>query len=429
MTRAHACLATVLVTVVSCSDDTSASSDTGASSTTTQASSTGRGPSSSSTDSAGSEATLSPTETGASTSTGGAETTSTSTGVTTGDSGSSDSSSGGELAWIPPDCELVTGTGAVTFTFDEGATTTPMDQQIQPVTYTFGLVALGQPGAMLAASGGEILASSDAGCSWASVGEIAGGTPVLRAAGDARAYGFVDNASGLLRVDDEVVTPLVSPAQNIVGLGVDPTDPDHVRIGDSQGQLWDSTDAGANWTAQGIAVGADLLVYRAVFDPTDLEHALFGVAVQGAWVTTDGGTQWAQSSGFGPGNANVFNLSVSSVQPSLVWAQGYDLSNLDDASARHVFRSEDGGLSFASVVDADEAILYNGNHLFPHPEDPDILYFVFGGNFQNYGTDVFRYDHGAQEVTLTHNPWHDVAALTFLPGDPSVMYFGLSIEP
>ena len=431
MTRLAPRLVLFFMVTPACGDDTSSASGTegGASSGAAEGSSTGEPQTSSST---GLETTSGGTSTGEGSSSGGADTSNSTGAESSGSSGddASSSSSGGQAVWTAPDCATVTGTGAVTFTSDEGATLAPMDQQLQPVTYTFGLVALGQPGRLVAASGDEILMSDDAGCTWAVIGQVEGGTPVLRGAGDTRAYGFVDNYPVLLRVDDDMVTPLTSPtAEGIVGLGVDPVDPDHLRLGDSAGQLWDSVDAGEHWIAQGVAAVAAPIVYRAFFDPADIDHVIFGVAVQGAWVTTNAGAAWTQSTGFGAGNANVFNLSISGADPYLVWAEGYDLANLEDASARHVFRSEDGGLTFTAVVDADEAILYNGNHLFPHPTDPDVLYFVFGSNYEGYGTDIFRYDHGTETVTLTHNAWDDVAAIAFLPNDPSVMYFGLSVEP
>lgn len=364
----------------------------------------------------------------------------TTTADTSGGSESSGSTTGGDPVWTAPTCELVLGTGAVTFTFDEGATLTPMDQQIEPVTYTFGVAALGQPGAMLAGSGGRILASSDAGCSWEDIGAANGedtAAVILRAAGERRAYGFGDNRRLLVRVDGDdagwTITTLDSPTDGengIVGLAVDPGDPDHVRLGDALGQLWDSTDAGVTWGALGLpSLEPGGLAYRAVFDPQDLDHALFGLMVEGVRVTTDAGGEWADSTGFGAGNANGFNLAVSPAQAGLVWAEAYDLAEPDEAAARHIYRSEDGGASFTPVVDSDEATLYNGNPLFPHPTDPDVLYFVFGSNYAGYGTDVHRYDHSTGEITITHNMWHDVAAIEFVPGDPGVMYFGLSIEP
>lgn len=358
--------------------------------------------------------------------------TSTETGTDSGET--TEGTTGAPVTWEPPNCRSVTGTGAVTFSSDQGATLAPMDQMITPVTYTFGLVALGKPGAMLAGSGEEILASADAGCSWHSIGPAGGGnTPAVRlvAAGDTRAYAFGDNDSVLMRVDDEVIFKLTSPAgvNGIVGLGVDPQDPDHVRLGDSSGQLWDSVDAGEQWAPAGVlAIGPDVLAYRAAFDPQDIDHALFGALVDGVLVTHDGGAGWDPATGLGPGAVNGFNLVVSPADGAVVWVEGLDLAEPDESKSRHVYRSEDGGASFVAVVDADDATLYNGNHLFAHPTDADVLYFVYGSNFGNYGTDLFRYDHADGAITLTHNKWHDTV-ITFLPGDPSWIYLGLSIEP
>lgn len=352
---------------------------------------------------------------------------------TTSDS-TTDSSTGEPLGWQKPACDSVTGTGAVTFSADQGTTLAPMDQMIVPVHYTFGLVALGKPGAMLAGSGGKLLASDDAGCSWHVIGDASGGnTPAVRlvAAGETRGYAFGDNDSVLLRVDDEVITKLSSPAgdQGIVGLGVDPDDPDHVRIGDTHGRLWDSLDAGVKWQQSGVAAVGEQFAYRAAFDPQDLDHVVLGVVSQGAFVTTDAAAKWTAATGLSANNkANGFHVVVSPVSGDIVWLEGYDLANNDDAKARHVYRSEDGGHTFTPVVDPDEATLYNGNHMFPHPTDPNVLYFVFGSNFGNYGTDLFRYDHKDGKITLTHNKWHDTI-VAFSPADPSFLYLGLSIEP
>ncbi len=376
------------------------------------------------------------TSTDPTTTTAPGTTTDTTSDTTTSDTTTSATTSettGEPAAWTPPNCDLVTGTGAVTFSKDQGATLTPMDQQIVPVTYTWGLVALGKPGAMLAGSKDEILASADAGCSWHSIGPTPSGNApamTLRAAGDTRAYGFGDNDSTMVRVDDEVLVELTSPAgqDGIVGLGVDPGDPDHVRIGDSAGRLWDSSDAGLTWSQTGTPAFEGSLAYRIVFDPHDIDHALVGTLAQGVRVSHDGGAVWTSATGLGAGNFNGFNLVVSPAQGDVVWVEGLDLGDPNEATSRHIYRSDDGGLGFTAVVDADDATLYNGNHLFAHPTDPDILYFVFGQNFGNYGTDLYRYDHAAATIDLTHNKWHD-SIVEFLPGDPSVMYLGLSIEP
>jgi hypothetical protein len=335
--------------------------------------------------------------------------------------------------WRPPDCDEIVGSGAVTFSADQGATVTPTDRQLRPVTYTFGLVALGEPGLLRAGSGREILGSDDAGCTWRSLG-AAGGANVpaltLRAAGARRAYGFGDNTAALVRIDDEEVVELRSPAgkAGIVGLGVDPDDPDHVRLGDSRGRLWASTDAGESWAWLGVQAPTGSLAYRAAFDPQDLDHVLFGTLGEGVLMSTSGGDAWRRATGLGEGRVNAFNVVVSPAQGEVVWTIALDLEQASEAKSRRIFRSEDGGRSFEVVVESHEAKLYNGNHMFPHPSDPDVLYFVFGSNFGDYGTDLYRYDYAADALTWTHNRWHDTV-IEFSPADPSVIYLGLSLEP
>lgn len=428
--------------LAACSDDPAA---TGGSSTgeapTTTAPSTGEEPTTATPTTGeepttGEDPTTSTTTSDATTSTTTDATTSTSDATTTTDTTADttgDTTTGDPLMWEKPKCDHVTGTGAVTFSADLGATLAPMDQVIKPVHYTFGLVALGKPGAMLAGSGAKLLASDDAGCSWHEIGAAGGGnTPAvrLRAAGDTRAYAFGDNDSVLLRVDDEVITKLASPAgqEGIIGVGVDPGDPDHVRIGDTAGRLWDSSDAGAKWSQIGVPAFADSLGYRVAFDPADIDHVLFGALAAGVLVTDNGGKDWSSATGLGPGAANGFNLVVSPADGEVVWVEGLDLADPNEQTSRHIWRSEDGGMSFTPVVNADDATLYNGNHMFAHPTDANVLYFVFGSNFGNYGTDLFRYDHADAKISLTHNKWHDTV-IEFLPGDPSFIYLGLSIEP
>jgi hypothetical protein len=333
-------------------------------------------------------------------------------------------------AWHAPACDSVTGTGAVTFTHDEGATLAPMDQTLTPPTYTFGVVALG-PNVVVATSGADVLRSTDAGCTWSVIGASGDGTMVLRAAGDDRAYGFGDNQTALIRVDGDTVTALTAPG-NLVGLGVDPANPDHVRVGDSAGQLWDSTDAGDSFTPLGSPPIDDTsLAYRVAFDPADLDHVLVGTLGAGVFVTHDGlESRWGAGTGLSSNDrSNGFNLAVSPADGDVVWVEAYDLSDLDDTTARHIYRSTDGGDTFTAAVDSADAILFNGNPLFPHPTDANVVYFSYGTSYQNYGTDLFRYDAGTDTVTHTHNPFHRVWAAAFLPGDPTWMWLGVSIEP
>jgi hypothetical protein len=249
----------------------------------------------------------------------------------------------------------------------------------------------------------------------------------------ARAYAFKDNDQQMYRIDGDNISKLGVAATRVVGLGVDPADDRHLRAGDSIGQLWDSRDAGASWTRTGVQapVTQPVLGYRFAFDPADLDHALFGVGTDGAFVTSNGGATWSKAAGLAAGGmANVFSIVIASAGGGqVVWAQGIDLGDIEVPvyAGRNIWRSTDGGRTFASVVKQTAAIhLVNQTLLAPHPERAEVLYFVFGTYFQNYGTDLFRYDHATGMVTTTHNAYNDVNAIAFNPADAGVMYLGLT---
>jgi len=364
---------------------------------------------------------------GATTTSQGGGTTHTGGGTQTGGGGSGVGGSGGGTSteWVVPTCATITGTAAVTFTSDEGATLTPSTGTLTGVGYT-GLAALDTPNTLLAEHKGDLLESTDAGCTWTKVGSLEGGIFKLTAAKGGRAYAWADNGEAFYRIDDGVPTALTTPAANVVGIGVDPADGLHLRIGDASGALSDSIDGGVTWTKQGTpAADGGTIGYRFAFDPLDLDHVLFGQSTDGASVTFDGGDTWEPSSGVGAANANAFSIAVSPADSNLVWLEAIELG----PDQRHIYRSTDGGLTFTSVVDQSaDVTLINGNLLAPHPTNPDVLYFVFGTSFQGYGTDIYRYDQTTKMVTKTHNNHHDVSAIVTSPADPSVQYFGLVVE-
>ncbi len=333
--------------------------------------------------------------------------------------------------WTAPTCTTITGSGGVTFSRDQGATLAPTSPVLTATKYTMGIAVLGEPGRIVAGHDGEVILSLDSGCTWTSIGTTDGETMVLTAAGAKRAYGFGDNRTALVRIDDATVTKLTAPGTGtVLGLIADRANPDHVRLGDSNAQLWDSVDAGKTWAKLGEVAVADPLAYRATFDPTDLDHVLFGTAGSGALRTIDGGAHWSPTTGTAAGasgRSNVFTTVFSPADPSIAWAEGIDTS---DGDQRHVWRSTDGGATWTVVLtQSAELTLQNGPPMFAHPTDPDVLYVAFGMSYQNYGTDLYRYDHATKLVTTTHNKFHRAFAIDFLPTDPSFMYIGVSLEP
>ncbi len=365
---------------------------------------------------------------------GGATVTSTGGGGTGGGPGSGGAGGGpgtgggGGLpdTWVAPTCDTIQGTDAVTFTMDEGDTLTPTGGVLHGIGYT-GLAALDTPNTLLAEHKGDLLRSTDAGCTWTKIGALSGGLFRLTAAPGGRAYAWVDNGNPLYRIDDGVPTALTNPAVNVVGIGVDPADGLHLRTGDASGAQRDSIDGGVTWSKQGVpAPMVELAVgYRMAYDPADLDHAVFGQSGSDAQVTFDGGATWTPSFGLGKSGANIFSIAISPVDGDIVWVEALEVG----PNLRHIYRSSDGGLNFDPVVDESATVdLINGTLIEPHPTNADAVYFVFGQAYADYGTDIFEYDHGTATLTQTHNANDNVSAIVANPADPSVLYFGLVVE-
>jgi len=348
--------------------------------------------------------------------------------------------------WHAPRCGTVTGDGAVTFTRDDGASLAPTTGQTRPVQYTYGLTALDTPNTLLATVNGTLERSTDAGCTWRPIGEVASRWFTrLSAAPRGTAYAWQDNGSALQRVYADRVETLTPPKSindvtgvGIVGLGVDRWNPDHVRIGDSNGQIWNSRDGGQTWTAVGQpAFGDALFVYRTAFDPNDLDHVVTGWLNHGGAVSTDGGRHWRASTGLasdGKGPVNLFSITVSPAAGFVVYAEGLDMDEYDTGSpteGRHVYVSVDGGRRFRPIAtnNVDDVRLINGNLLSPHPTNPFVLYFEFGMSYGGYGTDLYRYDLLRNRITRTHNDNDGFSSIAYNPADPRVMYVGITDEP
>ncbi|MDC0747928.1 WD40/YVTN/BNR-like repeat-containing protein [Polyangium mundeleinium] len=314
----------------------------------------------------------------------------------------------------------------MTFTLDEGENLAKTPGQLQGIGYTYGLAALDTPNTLLAEHKGKLLRSEDAGCTWSEVGTLTGGNFRITAAKGGLAYAWAENGDAFYRIDETGPHAFSTPAPNIVGVGVDPADGKHLRLGDANGSLHDSHDGGETWSKQGTPPASGSFIgYRFAFDPKNLDHVLFGQSVGGGAVTFDGGATWKQSAGLGANGSNVFSIAVSSVDGDVVWAEALEIG----PDIRHIYRSSDGGLTFGVVVtDSADIKLINGTLLAPHATDVGVLYFVFGMEYNDYGTDLFRYDHVTGNVTKTHNANDDVSAIVASPADPKLLYLGLTVE-
>jgi len=317
-----------------------------------------------------------------------------------------------------PGCTAVTGTPGVAFTRDEGRTLTPIPQH-PGAGYTYGLAVLDVPGTMLSWHLSTLSISNDYGCSWRAVGDWQTDfPPSITPAKGGRAFAWSDNREFLLRYDSRGPIELRPPGA-IVGLGTDPANGDHLRAGDANGALWESTDAGDTWTQiSHLPQIAQSLVYRFAFDPVNPDHIIAGTAVTGAFVTFDGHI-WERTSL--ADNFNVMSLVISPADHNVVWAMAVDTKS--GVHAMH--RSVDGGRSFILVVaESADVEMQNGPVMAAHPTDVNVLYYTHGVTFPEPMADLYRVE-ASGTVTRTRNALAGFNAIVFSPVDPSLMYLGV----
>jgi hypothetical protein len=342
-----------------------------------------------------------------------------------------------------PACTLVKGEAAVTFTLDEGDTFMPLEHMPDSGPDgdhrdTRDLVALDLPSVLLAKRAGTFYRSVDSGCTWTSMGEIEQDERIwLQAGKGGVAYGY-SQAGGVIRVEGLAIDQLPGPGEvlSLAGLGTDPGNGAHLRIGSKEGALWDSTDGGETWVKIGKRpfYGENQFAYRIAFDPGDIDHIVVGVGGDGAFVTRDGGATWTMSTGLslnGVNHANVMSVVISAGDGEIVWAHGVDedQGDVNGFGGRQIWRSVDGGLTFSTAVKKGKGInLTSGTILAPHPGEPGVVYFETTPGLDHAGGNLFRYDHAMGELTNKPILGAGVGAFAFAKGDPEVMYVGQMIQ-
>jgi hypothetical protein len=313
---------------------------------------------------------------------------------------------------------------------------------MSPVRYQFSVATLATSGALLSGDqSGNLFASADAGCTWTPAGSLPGGMtiPQVVPAPDGSAYVWSINTYSLVRVASGVITPLPdlpTGGSSVVELAVDPVTSTHLRAVTDDGRLFESTDGGMKFAQIGTQpVGVYL--YDASIDPNDLDHIVLGTLGGSVQTTFDGGATWQQVDLGAPGErVNAFTVEISPARSRTVYVQGLNIAESDrgePSQGRHVYRSGSGGLKFKPIVDQHEGVtLVNGALVVPHPTKARTAYFVFGSNFQAYGTDLFRVRtprHGDPRLTVQHNDFDEIKSIAFNPQRPKVMYLGLADEP
>jgi hypothetical protein len=328
--------------------------------------------------------------------------------------------------WSTPGCTTVNGDGAFSYTADDGRHIVPTSTHITPQAYSH-LASLDAPNTLVGISKDTIQVSRDSGCSWSVIATPRNLSQYdVVAAGKDVAYVYGINDQPIYRVAGDRVQVLAGPIQDdgFAGLAADKEHSNHLVAVDKDGRVYRSYDGAATWHV--VTKAPVPSVYDAAFDPADLGHIVLGTGGLATVTTFDGGLRWLRSRGAGTqGHTNAFRVAISPNDPMTVWAEGYDLRQSGNG-ARRLWRSVDGGRTYRAVLDGNLVRLYNGNHLWPSPTDPAVVYFEYGTPFE--GTDLYRYDDAHGFVSQTHSNFDGIDSVAFNPADPTVMYLGLSDE-
>jgi photosystem II stability/assembly factor-like uncharacterized protein len=162
---------------------------------------------------------------------------------------------------------------------------------------------------------------------------------------------------------------------NVRCLSYDPSDPNHLLLGTSAGQLFASHDGGNSWTPFAhLGPGDDLVIDHILFDPTNPQTiyaagwGLYKDDEGDVFRSDDGGANWKELKGVHGKSIRALAMAPSDHETLVIGA-------LDG-----VFRSRDGGKKWERMTPENPDVLENNASLKNFvsvaidPQNPDIVY-------------------------------------------------------
>lgn len=243
---------------------------------------------------------------------------------------------------------------------------------------------------------------------------------------------------------------ICAPNYQITGVIVDPQNSNHLFAAHiasgCSGGVYESTDAGANWTRlTNSGIGND--EWQIAIDPTNSQRLYSGTIYNGFYYSTNGGNNWTSSPPSGSsgenyalavhpsttsrillGNTNGLFLSSNSGQSwtdltSQASGQIQDIkfapsnSNIGYAvGADGLFKTDNGGLTWSAVGSHGSKSLKG---LVIHPTDPNTLYFGSAGN------GVYKTTDAGVNLTAINTGLPtslNIRAMTVAPSDSNTYY-------
>ena len=309
--------------------------------------------------------------------------------------------------WLRPACDTVRGLDVITFS--DGVTTSDNELPAPRNVYVTALVALDTPNTLMAAANFDIWISRDSGCTWGRIASIfgAGTMPSITPAAGGSAWVWTDTQ--LFRYDGGTFE-LRSTPEPIRYVVADPHDSKHVRFFGDSGTMWDSRSGGSIW-ASDLPSPQPAFLYDVAVDPTNFDHMIRSTMAT-AQMTTNGGLTWTTVA---MPRANFFDVVFSAHDPRVVWASGVSLDTLRNT----IYRSTDGGRTFAAIFEPPQGLNHDRNVLVPRFGGVDIVSFL--GSYE-----LFTYDHRDGSLKELKSPRGGIVRALESPADAGLVYIAAS---